>query len=49
MEDRQAVAEADEWSASNQPIELESVLADLGLATTPLPRAVFESLQNTTY
>jgi hypothetical protein len=34
MEDRQAVAEADEWSASNQPIELESVLADLGLTVT---------------
>ncbi len=34
MEDRQAVAEADESSASNQPIELENVPADLGLAMT---------------
>jgi hypothetical protein len=44
-EDRQAVAEADEWLKHNEPIPLESVLADLGLtiadwetmAKTPLP------------
>ena len=29
--DRQAVAEADEWLKHNEPIPLESVLADLGL------------------
>jgi hypothetical protein len=33
-EDRQAVAEADEWSARNKPIGLEDVLADLGLTMT---------------
>jgi hypothetical protein len=45
-EDRQAVAEADEWSAHNKPIPLENVLADFGLTLadwetmgkTPLPR-----------
>lgn len=44
-EDRQAVAEADEWLKHNQPIPLESVLAEFGLtmadwetmAKTPLP------------
>jgi hypothetical protein len=30
-EDRQAVAEADEWSKHNQPIPMEEVLADFGL------------------
>ena len=30
-EDRQAVAEADEWSKHNQLIPLEEVLADFGL------------------
>jgi hypothetical protein len=30
-EDRQAVAEADEWLEHNEPIPLERVLADLGL------------------
>ncbi len=30
-EDRQAVAEADEWSKHNAPIPLEEVLADCGL------------------
>jgi hypothetical protein len=30
-EDRLAVAEADEWLKHNQPIPLESVLADFGL------------------
>ena len=30
-EDRQAVAEADEWRKRNQPIPLENVLADFGL------------------
>jgi hypothetical protein len=30
-EDRQAVAEAEEWSRHNKPIPLEDVLADLGL------------------
>lgn len=33
-EDRQAVAEADEWSKHNQPIPLEEVLADFGLSMT---------------
>lgn len=33
-EDRQAVAEADEWSKHNQPIPMEEVLADLGLTLT---------------
>lgn len=33
-EDRQAVAEADEWSKHNQPIPMEEVLADLGLTIT---------------
>ncbi|MSV36324.1 MAG: hypothetical protein EXQ47_12115 [Bryobacterales bacterium] len=44
-EDRQAVAEADEWLKDNQPVPLENVLADFGLgmtdwetmAKTPLP------------
>ena len=44
-EDRQAVAEADEWIKRNQPIPLENLLADFGLglsdwetmAKTPLP------------
>ncbi len=31
-EDRQAVAEADEWLKHNQPIPLETVLADFGLS-----------------
>lgn len=30
-EDRQAVAEAEEWRKHNEPIPLENVLADLGL------------------
>jgi hypothetical protein len=30
-EDRQALAEADEWRKHNQPIPLETVLADFGL------------------
>jgi hypothetical protein len=30
-EDRQSVAEADEWLKHNQPIPLEEVLADVGL------------------
>jgi hypothetical protein len=46
-DDRQSVAEADEWLRSNKPIPLEDVLADLGLtmadwekmAQTPLPQA----------
>jgi len=33
-EDRQAVAEADEWSKHNQPIPVEEVLADFGLTIT---------------
>ena len=33
-EDRQAVAEADEWSKHNEPIPLENVLAELGLTMT---------------
>jgi hypothetical protein len=33
-EDRQAVAEADEWSKHNQPIPMEEVLADFGLTMT---------------
>jgi hypothetical protein len=44
-EDRQAIAEADEWLKHNEPIPLEYVLADFGLtkadwetmARTPLP------------
>jgi hypothetical protein len=44
-QDRQAVAEADEWLRHNKPVPLESVLADFGLtmtgwetmAKTPLP------------
>lgn len=44
-EDRQAVAEADEWLKHNKPIPHEEVLADFGLtmadweamAKTPLP------------
>lgn len=44
-EDRQAVAEADEWSKHNDPIPIENVLADFGLtmadwdtmAKPPLP------------
>ncbi len=30
-EDRQAIAEADEWSKHNAPIPTEEVLADFGL------------------
>ena len=30
-EDRQAVAEADEWRKHNDPIPLDAVLADFGL------------------
>ncbi len=45
-EERQAVAEAVEWSRHNPPVPLEDVLADLGLTLddwdamgkTPLPR-----------
>lgn len=33
-EDRQAVAEADEWRKNNRPIPLENVLADCGLTLT---------------
>jgi hypothetical protein len=44
-EDRQAIAEADEWRRHNDPIPVEAVLADFGLtmsdweqmAKTPLP------------
>ena len=44
-EDRQAVAEADEWRKHNAPIPLENVLSDFGLTMadwdtmgkTPLP------------
>ncbi|MEO7144800.1 MAG: hypothetical protein ABI165_14975 [Bryobacteraceae bacterium] len=44
-EDRQAIAEADEWRKHNAPIPLENVLSEFGLATadwdtmgkTPLP------------
>ena len=44
--DRQAIAEADEWLKHNEPIPLDSVLADLGLtmddwermSKTPLPQ-----------
>jgi hypothetical protein len=44
-EDRAAVAEADEWLKHNDPIPLESVLADFGLTMagwetmgkTPIP------------
>ena len=44
-EDRQAVAEADEWLKHNEPIPLENVLSDFGLTLadwevmgkTPLP------------
>jgi hypothetical protein len=47
VEDRQAVAEADEWLKYNEPIPLEEVLADVGLTMddwkrmgeTPLPQA----------
>ncbi len=34
QEDRQAVAEADEWLKDNDPIPLESVLSELGLTMT---------------
>jgi hypothetical protein len=45
-EDRQAVAEADEWRKRNEPIPLEEVLSDFGLTMadwdamgkTPPPR-----------
>ena len=43
-EDRQAIAEADEWLKHNDPIPLENVLADAGLTPadwetkTPLPK-----------
>ena len=45
-EERQAVAEAVEWSRHNAPVPLEDVLADFGLTSgdwdtmgkTPLPR-----------
>lgn len=33
-EDRQAVAEASDWSKHNQPIPMEEVLADFGLSMT---------------
>jgi hypothetical protein len=33
-EDRQAVAEADEWSKQSQAIPIEVVLADFGLTMT---------------
>jgi hypothetical protein len=33
-QDRQAVAEADQWLQHNQPIPLENVLADFGLTMT---------------
>ena len=33
-EDRQAVAEADEWLKHNDPVPLETVLADFGLDRT---------------
>jgi len=33
-EDRQAVAEADEWLKRNKPIPMEEVLADFGLTMT---------------
>ena len=33
-QDRQAVAEADQWLQHHQPIPLENVLADLGLTMT---------------
>lgn len=33
-EDRQAVAEADEWLKHNKPIPMEEVLADFGLTMT---------------
>jgi hypothetical protein len=33
-QDRQAVAEADQWLQNNQPIPLENVLADFGLTMT---------------
>src|SRR5580704_6697893 len=46
-EDRQAVAEAEAWLDHNEPIPLESVLADLGLTMddwermgkTPVPQS----------
>ncbi len=44
-EDRQAVAEAGEWSKHNAPVPLQNVLSDIGLTmmdwdtmgTSPLP------------
>jgi hypothetical protein len=33
-EDRQAIAEADEWSKHNQPIPMEEALGDSGLTMT---------------
>ena len=41
-EDRQAVAEADEWSKHNKPIPMEEVLADFGLTM-----ADWDSMANT--
>jgi hypothetical protein len=45
-DDRQSVADADEWGRNNKPIPIEDVLADLGLTMadwekmgqTPLPQ-----------
>jgi hypothetical protein len=34
--EKAAVAEADEWLKHNKPIPFEDVLADLGLAPTPV-------------
>jgi len=53
-EDRQAVAEADEWSKHNGRIPMEEVLADLGLtmadwesmAKTPLDEPLDGARQN---
>lgn len=53
-EDRQAVAEADEWSRHNQPIPMEEVLADFGLtlndwetmAKTPLEEPLIGQPKN---
>ena len=41
-EDRQAVAEADEWTKHNKPIPMEEVLADFGLTM-----ADWDSMANT--
>lgn len=53
-DDRQAIAEAEEWSAQNKGIPLEEVLSDLGMAqvdwqemaNTPLNQPLSSRLKN---